>query len=276
MKRLYSNGKLSFWTQYRDKDICVYQIDMKKTFEYESEKIDGQIVDTILLNDSDDTAYYFISDQNNLIAVKSVVVGSEEATYPVIIFDEKRCSPAIQEDNLILITASKNLLSDYPLVKECTKEIDWHFLSRFNTCEIHTNDDINKTEYHNSRLSFIDNKLNFFHFNHHFDEIYANYREEECRISRWCYNVGKKNEYLITQCDDTGETFIYHTHFSERLKYNLKHPQTILTLGFFAIMAIAMIKGCQSSDKDELPPPSNPTLISHMDNKHINMQTRVR
>ena len=89
MKRSYSNGTLSFYTHYQNKDICLYKIDIKEPFEYETEEIDGHIIDTIIKNDKDETALYFISNDAHLIALQSVVVDNQEATYPVIIFDEK-------------------------------------------------------------------------------------------------------------------------------------------------------------------------------------------
>ena len=252
MKRSYSNGTLSFWTQYQDKDICLYQIDIKKPFEYENEEIDGQIVDTVIKNDELDTALHFISNDNHLIALQSVIVDNEEATFPVIIFDEKKCKPAIQNDNLILITESHDLLSDYPLVKECTNEIEWQFLNRLNTCEIYVNPDFHKTEYHNSRPSHIDGLPNYFHFNKNFDEIYANYREEECRVSRWTYNIGQKNECIICQCDETEESFIYYTNPIERFKYNVMRPKTLAILGALALVTTAIVK-CSTSP--EIPEP---------------------
>ncbi len=256
MKRLYSNGQLSFFTHYQGKDICLYKIDIKEPFEYETEQIDGHIIDTIIKNDKDETALYFISNENHLIALQNVVVYEQTATYPVIVFDEQKYQPAIQNDNLILMTGSRNLLSDYPLIKECTNEIDWQFLNRLNTCEIYPNSDFKKTQYHNSRISHIDGLANYFHFNTDFEEIYANYREDECRVSRWTYNIGQKNEYCITQCDDTGESFIYYTHPVERLKYHLRQPKTLTILGALAIVATAVAK-CSSHTE----PPTPQTIV---------------
>ncbi len=272
MKRLYSNDTLSFYTHYQNKDICLYKINIKEPFEYETEKIDGHIIDTIIKNDKDETALYFISNENHLIALQTIVVGNQEATYPVIIFDEKKYQPAIQENDLIFITTSQNLLVDYPLIKECTNEIEWQFLNRLNTCEIYPNSDFSKTQYHNSRLSLIDGQPNCFHFNTDFDEIYANYREEECRVSRWTHNIGKKNEYLITQCDDTGEYFIYHTHPVERLKYTLKKPKTLAILGALALMATGAVKCSCHNDEKEIPH-SKPELIQSSEPLKINQSS---
>ena len=66
MKRLYSNGTLSFYTHYQNKDICLYKIDIKEPFEYEIEETDSHIIDTIIKNDKDETALYFISNENHL------------------------------------------------------------------------------------------------------------------------------------------------------------------------------------------------------------------
>lgn len=272
MKRLYSNDTLSFYTHYQNKDICLYKINIKEPFEYETEKIDGHIIDSIIKNDKDETALYFISNENHLIALQTVVVGNQEATYPVIIFDEKKYQPAIQENDLIFITTSQNLLVDYPLIKECTNEIEWQFLNRLNTCEIYPNSDFTKTQYHNSRLSLIDGQPNCFHFNTDFDEIYANYREEECRVSRWTHNIGKKNEYLITQCDDTGEYFIYHTHPVERLKYTLKKPKTLAILGALALVATGAVKCSCHNDEKEIPH-SKPELIQSSEPLKINQSS---
>ena len=251
MKRSYSNGKLKFSTLFKQKEICLFEIDIKKPFEYETEEVDGQIIDTVIKNDELDTALRFISNDNHLIALQSVIVNNEEATFPVIIFDEKKCKPAIQNDNLILITASQNLLSDYPLVKECTNEIEWQFLNRLNTCEVYVNTDFHRTEYHNSRPSHIDGLPNYFHFNKNFDEIYANYREDECRVSRWTYNIGQKNECIICQCDETKESFIYYTHRMERLKYNIMRPKTLAIFGALALITTAIIKCSSSPDTHE-------------------------
>lgn len=272
MKRLYSNDTLSFYTHYQNKDICLYKINIKEPFEYETAKIDGHIIDSIIKNDKDETALYFISNENHLIALQTVVVGDQEATYPVIIFDEKKYQPAIQENDLIFITTSQNLLVDYPLIKECTNPIEWQFLNRLNTCEIYPNLDFTKTQYHNSRLSLIDGQPNCFHFNTDFNEIYANYREEECRVSRWTHNIGKKNEYLITQCDDTGEYFIYHTHPVERLKYTLKKPKTLAILGALALVATGAVKCSCHNDKKEIPH-SKPELIQSSEPLKINQSS---
>lgn len=272
MKRLYSNGALSFYTHYQNKDICLYKIDIKEPFEYETDKIDGHIIDTIIKNDKDETALYFISNENHLIALQTVVVGNQEVTYPVIIFDEQKYKPAYQEDHLIFITSSHNLLSDYPLIKECTNEIEWQFLNRLNTCEIYPNSDFSKTQYHNSRLSLIDGQPNCFHFNTDFDEIYANYREEDYRVSRWAYNIGKKNEYLITQCDDTGESFIYYTNPIERFKYNLMRPKTLAILGALALVATGAIKCSSHNDEKEIPH-SKPELIQSAETPTINQSS---
>lgn len=253
MKRSYSNGKLKFSTFFQQKEICLFEIDIKEPFEYETENIDGQIIDSIIKNDELDTALRFISNDNHLIALQSIVVNDEEATFPVIIFDEKKCKPAIQNDNLILITTSRDLLSDYHLVKECTNEIEWQFLNRLNTCEIHVNSDFHKTEYHTSRTSHIDGLPNYFHYNKNFDEIYANYREEECRVSRWTYNIGQKNECIICQCDETEESFVYYTHRIERLKYNLKQPKTLLILGALAIVGMGISKCYYHKENTEQP-----------------------
>lgn len=272
MKRLYSNGALSFYTHYQNKDICLYKIEIKEPFEYETDKIDGHIIDTIIKNDKDETALYFISNENHLIALQTVVVGNQEVTYPVIIFNEQTYKPAYQEDHLIFITSSHNLLADYPLIKECTNEIEWPFLNRLNTCEIYPNSDFSKTQYHNSRLSLIDGQPNCFHFNADFDEIYANYREEDYRVSRWAYNIGKKNEYLITQCDDTGESFIYYTNPIERFKYNLMRPKTLAILGALALVATGAIK-CSSQNDEKETPHSEPMLIQSAETPTTNQSS---
>ncbi|MBR5130137.1 MAG: hypothetical protein IKV03_02810 [Alphaproteobacteria bacterium] len=251
MKRSYSNGKLKFSTLFQKKEICLFEIDIKEPFEYETEEVDDQIIDTIIKNDKLDTALHLISNDNHFIALQSIVVNDEEATFPVIIFDKKKCTPAIQNDHLILITKSSNLLSDYPLVKECTNEIEWQFLNRLNTCEIHVNPDFHRIEYHNSRPSHIDGLPNYFHFNKNFDEIYANYREEECRVSRWTYNIGQKNECIICQYDDTEESFIYYTNPIERFKHNVTRPKTLAILGALALVTTAIVKCSSSHDTPE-------------------------
>lgn len=272
MKRLYSNGALSFYTHYQHKDICLYKIDIKEPFEYETEEIDGHIIDTIIKNDKEETALYFISNDTHLIALQSVVVDHQEATYPVIIFDEKKYQPAIQEDLLIFITSSRNLLSDYPLIKECTNEIEWQFLNRLNTCEIHTHPDSKKIQYYSSRPSYIDASPSYFHFDINFEEIYANYREDECRVSKWTYNVGQKNEYVITQCDDTGESVVRYTHLSEQLKYSLTRPKILAILGALALVATGVIK-CSSHNDEKETPHSKSELIQSAETPTINQSS---
>lgn len=271
MKRTYSNGILSFWTTYRNEDICLYQIDIKKPFEYETEKIDGQTIDTVIKNDKYDTVLYFISNKDRLIVMQSVVVGAQEASYPVVMFDEKKYIPAIQNDYLIFITSYKNLLKECPLVKECTNSLDWQFLQIPNTCEIYTNPNFRQTQYHNTRTSLTDSNPNYFHFNADFEEVYANYCEcDGRRISRWTYNVGQKDEYFLTKYDDTDEYFIYYTNPIKRLKYNLMKPKTLAILGALAIVSTAAVKcSCHNHipEPREVKPAKSFVLPSH--NIHI-------
>ena len=144
MKRSYSNGKLKFSTLFKQKEICLFEIDIKKPFEYETEEVDGQIIDTVIKNDELDTALHFISNDNHLIALQKIVTDDHEKTFPIIIFDEKRHTPAIQNDTLILITTNHNLSSDYPIIKECINEDEQEFFNRLNICEIYTHPDFNK------------------------------------------------------------------------------------------------------------------------------------